>query len=508
MAPVAPPLRSAPSARRLTSRGYALNTLTGARRRASSGSFRGSALPKHVLVPLIVASALFMQQLDVTALATSLPAIAAALDEPPVRLHLVITVYMLSLAAFLPVSGWIADRYGARTVFCVAIGIFAAASAMCGLATNLEWLLAARVFQGIGGAMMVPVARLILVRSVEKSELVRAFAVMSMPALIGPIAGPIVGGFLTSYASWRWIFWINVPVGMVGILLVLIFIEDAREPRRRFDAVGALTSSVGLCALLFGIDSAATEEHVSLLSIGCLVFGATALLVYAFYSRRTTEPILDLSLFRVPTFRLSMTGSLLSRAGTSALPFVLPMLFQQKFGYTPFQSGLITFVSAVGSLGIRSISSRVISRFGFRSVLVWDGLLSAVFTGACVLLRPDSAYLVMIAILFFGGVFRSLQLMGLNTLAFADLSRNQMGHATSFSAMVQRLSQSIGIAVSAFILHLSGAMGEPTLGGYAVVFLVMAATAALSALLLTRLHPDAGAELAGRKVPAQEAEST
>jgi EmrB/QacA subfamily drug resistance transporter len=461
-------------------------------------------LPKHVLVPLIVASALFMQQLDATALATSLPVIAAALGETPLRLHLAITVYMFSLAAFLPVSGWVADRYGARNVFRVAIVIFTVASVLCGLATNLEWLLAARFFQGIGGAMMVPVARLILVRSVEKTELVRAMAVMSMPALIGPISGPIVGGFLTSFASWRWIFWINVPVGILGILLVTIFIKDVREPPRRFDAVGALTSSVGLCALLFGIDSAATEERLSILSLACLCLGTVALLAYSAHARKAAEPILDLTLFRVPTFRTSMSGSMLFRAGTSSLPFLLPLLFQQEFGYTPFQSGLITFVAAVGSLGMRTVSSRVISRFGFRSVLIWNGLIAAVLTGACALLRPDTLYLVMLSILFFGGVFRSLQFIGLNALTFADLSHAQMSHATSLSTMVQRLTQSMGIAISAFILHATTTAGVPGLDAFMLVFFIMAAMAASASLLFARLHADAGAELAGRKPPAPD----
>ncbi len=464
-------------------------------------------MPKHILVPLIVACALFMQQLDATALATSLPAISAALNEPPVKLHLAITVYMFSLAGFLPVSGWVADRFGARTVFRVAIAIFVAASVACGLATTFEWLIGARIVQGIGGAMMVPVARLILVRTVEKNQLVRAMAVMSMPALVGPMLGPLVGGFLTSYASWRWIFWINVPVGIAGILLVTAFIDDVREEPRRFDLVGAFLSSFGLSAFLFGIDAATTDDALSPLSVGCLISGAAALVAYGFYARRTPAPILDLGLFRVATFRASLVGGSVFRIGVGALPFVLPLLLQELFGYTPFQSGLVTFVSAVGSLGMRTISSRVLTRFGFRSVLRWDGLIAAAFTGACAFFMPDTPYLIMILVLFLGGFFRSLQMVSLNALIFADLTRAQMSHATSFSTMSQRLSQSMGVALAAFVLHTAAGGGDvPPHGAFMLTFAIMAALAVASSLFFTRLSPEAGAELAGRKPATDDAD--
>jgi MFS family permease len=346
---------------------------------------------------------------------------------------------------------------------------------------------------------MVPVARLILVRSVQKSELVRALAVMSMPALVGPIIGPLIGGFLTSYASWRWIFWINLPVGILGVLLVTAFIAEAREAPRRFDAFGALLSSVGLCAALFGIDSASTEDRLSLLSAVCLAVGLVALLGYVLHARRTTEPILDTRIFRIASFRASVVGGSVFRIGVGAMPFLLPLLFQQAFGYTPFESGLTTFVSAVGSFGMRTISSRVLTRFGFRTVLVWDGLISALSVAACIFFRADTPYLVIALVLFLGGVFRSLHLMTLNALAFADLTHAQMSHATSFSTMAQRLSQSVSVAFTAFILHSATTGAAPTHATFVIALLVMAAMAALSSLLMTRLHPDAGAELAGRK---------
>jgi EmrB/QacA subfamily drug resistance transporter len=457
-------------------------------------------MPKHILVPLIVASALFLQQIDATALATSLPAIGEALGETPVRVHLAITAYMFSLAAFVPVSGWVADRFGARHIFRLAMAIFTLSSLACGFADSLTWLIVARICQGVGGAMMVPVGRLILVRSVGKSELVGALAMMSMPALIGPILGPLVGGFLTTYASWRWIFWVNLPVGIIGILLVTIFIPNVEgEARRRFDPVGVMLISFGLSALLFGIDAAATQSASEVFAFACLGLGALSTALYVGHAGRRDEPVLDLSLLRIDTFRASMTGGSLFRLCTGAMPFLLPLLFQVGFGYTPAESGSITFISAVGSLGMRTISSRVLRRFGFRSVLIWDGLIATFFMAVCIFIRPGLPHLVILATLFFGGLFRSLQLMSLNALAFADLDGGQMSHGTALSTMAQRLSQSLGVALSAFILHVTvPAGGLPSFFSFDLAFLAVALLALLSLPVFMGLRRDAGAELSGR----------
>ena len=458
------------------------------------------AVSRRVIVPLIVACALFMQNLDSTALATALPAIAASLGETPLRLHLAITVFMLSLAAFLPVSGWVADRFGARNIFCLAIIVFTCASITCGMATSFDMLLISRAVQGAGGALMVPVGRLILLRSVPKSELISAMALMGMPALIGPIIGPVVAGLILTVTTWRWIFWLNVPIGILGIVLAIIYIEDVREPDMKpFDWRGFFLSSLGLCGTLFGLDALTTHNEVDPLAVGALVSGLIALVLYVVHARRAEHPILDLALLKSPTFRISVSGGTLFRIGVGAMPFLLPLMMQQGFGYTPLQSGLITFVSAAGSLGMRSIAKRVLRRFGFRSVLVWNTFITCFFTGLCAFFTPDTPYLIMIAIIFCGGVFRSLQYTALNTIGYADIDHKLMSQATSFSQMAQRLALSGGVAVSAFVLHfVSGSETDLPVHAFSIAFLVVSILSALSFVSFLRLEPDAGDELAGR----------
>jgi len=442
-----------------------------------------------------------MQNLDSTALATGLPAIAESLGETPLRLHLAITSFMLSLAAFLPVSGWVADRFGARTIFRLAMIIFTLASIACGMAQSFEWLIAARIVQGAGGALMVPVGRLILVRSVPKSELISAMALMGMPALVGPIIGPVLAGFIITVASWRWIFWFNVPIAILGVVLVSIFIDDIREPNvKRFDWSGFFLSSFGLCGTLFGLDALTTHDSVDAISLGALIGGVIATALYVFHARRVDNPILDLALLKYPTFRVSVTGGSLFRFGVGAMPFLLPLLMQQGFGYTPLQSGGITFVSAAGSFGMRTLAKRILRRFGFRSVLIWNTLIASFFLALCAIFTPDTPKFLMMGVIFLGGVFRSLQFTALNTIGFAEIDNPLMSQATSFSQMAQRLALSLGVGISAFVLHLTGGgAAKLPVHSFATAFLVIGALSCLSMVSFFGLSPDAGAELAGRQ---------
>ena len=347
-------------------------------------------MKRHVIIPLIVACALFMQNLDSTSLATALPTIAASFGESPLRLHLAITAYLLAVAAFLPMSGWVADKYGARIVFRVSIVIFTLSSIACGLSQDFNQLIVARIFQGFGGALMVPVGRLILVRSVPKAELVSAMAVMGIPSVIGPIMGPLLGGLITTYSHWRGIFWINVPVGILGFFLAGKYIENMREEEMKpFDWTGFALTGFGLAATVFGLDTAFAKSSPDVLGIGLLVAGLIALSIYVVYSRRIHNPIIDLSLMRLPTFRANVIGGSVFRIGVGAIPFLLPMLMQEGFGYSPVESGAITFLSAAGSLGMRTLSKSVLRHFGYRFVLVWNGLIASFFMGICAFFNTD-----------------------------------------------------------------------------------------------------------------------
>src|SRR5215475_3335460 len=314
---------------------------------------RPSAEPRHrMLVPLIVACALFMENLDSTVLATALPAIARSLGENPLHLNLAISAYLFSLAVFIPVSGWVADRFGARTVFRVAIGIFLLGSVLCGLSPSLPAFVAARILQGMGGALMVPVGRLVLLRSVPKSELVSAMAYLTIPALIGPVVGPPLGG-------------------IIGIILATRFIPAIREKHvPPLDIAGLLLTAIALTGLVFGFETTGRDILPTPVVVLLLVVGAVAALIYVAHARRATHPIIDLSLLRIATFRASVTGGSMFRIGIGALPFLLPMLLQIGFHRTAFESGMLTFAAALGAMGMKTTAARILRRFGFRRVLI------------------------------------------------------------------------------------------------------------------------------------------
>lgn len=450
-------------------------------------------------VPLIVASALIMQQIDSTAIATALPSIADALGEPAVALHSAITVYLLSIGVFLPISGWLADRFGARLVFCSAIGLFTFASLLCAASNSLPMLIAARALQGFGGALMLPTARLILVRSVPREELVSAMVLMSMPSLVGPAIGPLFGGFITEISSWRWIFWINLPVGIAAIILTLRFIDKVPViARTSFDFRGFILSGAGIGALIFGLDSFARDldPHGLVLSIG----GLAALGLYVFHARRSEDPILDLRLFRHPTFRSSLTGGSLFRISFGALPFMLPLLMQEIFGYTPLQSGAITFVSTIGAFGMRTVTKRILRKLGFRTVLLWNALFASASMALCATFTESTAPAIMVIVILLGGVFRALQFTALTTLSFAETDDNEASHATSLTQMSQRIAQSVGVAASAVLLQFySGGSDVLTNFAFSVSFIVIALISASSCLSFFLLPQNAGDMLAGRQ---------
>jgi EmrB/QacA subfamily drug resistance transporter len=462
-----------------------------------------SAPPRQrILVPLIVACALFMENLDSTVLATALPAIARSLGENPLRLNLAISAYLFSLAVFIPVSGWVADRFGARTVFRLAIGVFLLGSVLCGLSSSLPAFVAARILQGTGGALMVPVGRLVILRSVPKSGLVSAMAYLTIPAMIGPVVGPPLGGFIATYLSWRWIFWINIPVGIVGILLASRFIPALREKHvPPLDLAGLLLTAAALTGLVFGFETAGRDILPASVVILLLAAGGAAALLYVLHARRAPHPLLDLSLLRIATFRASVTGGSLFRIGIGAIPFLLPMMLQIGFDRTPFESGMLTFAAALGAMGMKTTAARILRRFGFRRVLIVNAVVSSGFLAAFALFHPTTPGWVMIVVLLSGGFFRSLQFTSINTIAYADVPGPRMSLATSFASAAQQLALSVGVGTGALLLHVAAVMRGGTsviAGDFAPAFLGVAVIAALSTITFFGLSSDAGSEVSGR----------
>src|SRR5262245_32582919 len=460
------------------------------------------ALKHDRLVPLIVAVALFMENMDSTVISTSLPAIAADIGTSPLALKLAVTCYLLSLAIFIPASGWTADRFGARTVFRAAIAVFVVGSIGCAFATSLDGFVIARIVQGMGGAMMTPVGRLVLVRTVDRRALVDAMVWVTLPALIGPVIGPPVGGFITTYFAWHWIFLINVPIGLAGIALVTRYIENIRaEAPEPFDFPGMILSGLGVGGLAFGFSVLGLDYLPWWLVAALLGTGAVASIAYVGDAPATPAPVLDLTLLKVPTFRASVVGGALFRIGVGATPFLLPLLLQVGFGFTPFRSGLITFCSALGAMTMKAVVSGVLRQFGFRAVLTVNAVFSSFFLAACAAFTPTTPIPVMMAVLLIGGFFRSLEFTSLGALAYADIEPQRVGRATALASVAQQLSLSMGVAVGALAVDLTVQFRGHTAimaDDFAPAFLFVAAISALAAPIFWRLPRDAGAELADR----------
>ena len=459
-------------------------------------------LSSRVLVPLVVACAMFMQNLDSTVIATALPTIARSLNESPLRLNVAITCYLLSLAVFIPISGWTADRFGARRVFTSAIVVFTLGSIACGISNSLSALVGARILQGMGGALMVPVGRLVLLRTVPKSDLVRAMSFVSVPALIGPVMGPPVGGLIVTYASWRWIFFINIPIGVLGIVLVNRLVGDLKETGRRpFDLSGFALTGIGLASLAFGFENVGRGALPNIVVMGLLAVGGVCLGFYVRHAGRVSHPIIDLALLKIPTYAMASIGGFLFRVGLGALPFLLPLLLQVGFGLSALNSGMLTFASAAGAMLMKTSAVRVLRTLGFRIVLVGDALISAAFLFGYSLFRPSTPHLVIFFALLAGGFFRSLQMTSINTLSYADVPAALLSRATSLTSMAQQLSQTAGVATAALLLHtvltLRGGTALTAVDFYPV-FVGIAIISLLSVPFFLKMSPDAGAEVSGR----------
>jgi EmrB/QacA subfamily drug resistance transporter len=458
---------------------------------------------------MIVACALFMQNLDSTVIATALPTMARAFKSDAVHMNVALTAYLLSVAVFIPASGWIADRYGTRTVFRAAIAVFTVGSVLCGRADTLWFLVLARILQGIGGAMMVPVGRLVMLRSTPRRELVAAMAWLTTPALVGPVLGPPLGGFIVTYFSWRWIFDINVPIGVLGIVLVSLFIEEVREPPPgRFDVIGLLLTGTALSGLMFAVETAGRGVASPVVSIGLAVLGVVAGVAYLVHAKSHSAPLLDLSLLRLPCFGVSISAMLLFRTGIGAIPFLLPLMLQVGFGDSAVQSGLVTFASSAGALVMKPVAQWALRLFGFRDTLVWNGLLSAVMIAICAAFRPAWPAAAIYGALLIGGFFRSLQFTAYNTLAYGDVPRRRMSAATSLYTAAQQLAATIGISAGAAALEISMALSGDRPArpwDFSMAFLAVSFFTLVAAPIALLMPQTAGDDLAGREQPAARA---
>lgn len=455
-------------------------------------------------VALIVASAFFIQHIDGAIINTSLPQMAESFSVQPVDINIGITAYLLSMAAFVPLGGWIADRFGAKHVFAAAIVIFALASIACGLAQTLWQFTAARIVQGAGAALMAPVGRIVVLRNTEKSALIEAIALTVWPALIAPVIGPVIGGLITTYVSWRLNFLINIPLGAAELVLVLLFIPNHREDRRTpFDLTGFLLSAGALMAILYGFERLALGGEDRLLAAGLI---ASGLIVGAFgimHFHRHPAPLLDLTTFRTLTFRIAtLDAGNTFRLAINCTPFLLPLMLQVGFGLNPWQAGLYLLVYFVGNLAMKSVTTPMLRKFGFRNVLIGNGLGVAVSVAACGLLTPATPWPLILVILFAAGMTRSMQFTTLSTLAFADISPEQRSSSSTIFNMFQQLAIGFSVAAAALTLDLSRAArgaSEVGLVDFHAAFFAFGVVALAAIGMAVRLPRGAGAEVSGHR---------
>ncbi len=472
-------------------------------------SNRQPATTNFRIIAMIIASAMFMEQLDATVLATALPTMAHDFGVAPPAMSVSLTSYLLSLAIFIPASGAVSDRYGSRTVFRAAIAVFIVGSILCAQSTSLLFLVLSRLIQGLGGAMMIPVGRIVLMRSVDRKDLVSAMSWLLVPALIGPIMGPPVGGMIVTYLDWPWIFYINVPIGLVGFALVSIFIEEFKaEAVSPFDTLGFLLSGISLGSLLFGFEMSSGSGEWSF-ALGLIAIGLVFCIAYVWHARRHPAPILDFTLMRSRSFSASLIAGSLTRITQGAQPFLLPLMLQLDFGLTAAMSGRIVLATAVGSLLAKSVQTHLLRWLGFRNSLIFNGIIASSGYGVCAFFRPDWPLPLIFVILCGCGFFMSFQFTAYNTIAYDDISQDRVSVATSFYSTFQQLMLSLGICVAAGLLHGSMVLqghARPQFGDFSVAFVIVCGISLLATFWNMRFSPTAGQDMSGHVSPDSDLE--
>ncbi|NVZ41521.1 DHA2 family efflux MFS transporter permease subunit [Pseudomonas sp. 21615526] len=459
---------------------------------------------RSTLIALLVAVTFFMENLDATVIATALPDIAKTFGVGAVDVNIGMSAYMLAVAVFIPISGWLADRFGSRRVFGWAIVLFSLSSLLCGWSDSLQTFVAARVLQGISGAMMVPVGRLAVLRATEKKDLVRAISFITWPGLVAPILGPPVGGFIVTHASWPWIFYLNLPLGLLALIATLVLIPKHDEvTSRSFDFSGFLLVGVASAALLYGVELLG-QSRGSLLQ--GLLLSAAGVMLGAFawrHMRRHAQPLLALGVVSVRTFSVCLCGGSIFRVAISTLPFLLPLMFQLAFGLSAFDAGLLVLAVFAGNLAMKPFTTAVMQRWGFRPVLMINGILGVLAIAACALLDERMSWALILFILFVGGLSRSMQFTLFNTLGFADIPKAQMSDASTLFSMFFQLSMAMGVAIGALLLRFAmnfhGNTGQAATADFQLTFLLVAVIAGVALLDNLRLPPQAGESVLQRK---------
>jgi EmrB/QacA subfamily drug resistance transporter len=452
------------------------------------------------IIALLVAGALFMEQLDGTVIATALPQMATSFGVAPVDLNIGMSAYLLTVAVFIPASGWVADRFGARTVFASAIALFTLSSVLCAASGSLTAFTLARILQGIGGAMMVPVGRLIVLRTTEKEHLIRAIAFLTWPALTAPVVGPPLGGLIVTYSSWPWIFLLNVPLGAIGLALAFALIPNTRAERKGgFDWLGFALTGLASFGLMYSLESIGHNRINWWVTAPLVAVGIGTGLYAIRHARRTAHPLLDLAPFAVPSFAITVSGGLLFRAAISAAPFLLPLMFQVGFGLDAFDSGLLLLAVFAGNLGMKPATNVVLNRFGFRPTLIWNGVLAIATIAACGFLTATTPVVVIVVALFISGLSRSMEFTTINALSFSDLDHARMSGANALFSMLQQMGNALGVAGGAIMLR-AAAFTHPddpnaTTGDFHIAFWAIALVGLAGVWHFRRLPQDAGAAL-------------
>lgn len=450
------------------------------------------------ITPLILATALFMENMDSTVIATSLAAIAADIGTDPISLKLALTAYLVALAIFIPVSSWMADRFGARNVFRVAMAVFVLGSIACAFSNSLFAFVGARFLQGMGGALMTPVARLVLVRATPRHDLVNAMAWLTIPGLVGPIVGPPFGGFLTTYFSWHWIFLINVPIGILGIALVSRFLpETIRNAPRAIDFKGFALAGPAFALFAFGTSVISLPALPPVIGVVATIVGLGLVYLYTRHALATDNPLFDLRLLRFPFFRSAVVAGTFFRLGQGAIPFLFPLMLQLSFGYTPFESGMITFAGAVGAIIAKFVANMIFVRMGFRTSLSLATGISAFGLLAMGLYTPQTSVVMIMAILVFVGFWQSIFWTGSNAFVFADIDDKDAGQANVISQVSTQMSIALGVAFGGGMLEASTALrgGEIALSDFHLAFMVLAGVCLISTAMFLRLPRNAGHQL-------------